>query len=123
MININLVKALKDYDFNTKILKPKPTLFSKFWKNDRNGGINPIVARKLTEISDRIIDSLNLDAKPKDVIITGSIASYNWHENSDIDLHILYDFNEINEDFSLVKKMLDQTRINWNKKHNIKIVI
>lgn len=121
MININLVKALKDYDFNTKILKPKPTLFSKFWKNDRNGGINPIVARKLTEISDRIIDSLNLDAKPKDVIITGSIASYNWHENSDIDLHILYDFNEINEDFSLVKKMLDQTRINWNKKHNIKI--
>ena len=90
-------------------------------KNDRNGGINPIVARKLVEISDRIIDSLNLDAKPKDVIVTGSIASYNWHENSDIDLHVLYDFEEISEDFSLVKKMLDETRINWNKKHNIRI--
>ena len=112
---------MKDFDFNTGVLKPKETLFPKFWKNDRNGPINPIVARKLIEISDRIIDSLNLEAKPKDVIVTGSIVSYNWHENSDIDLHILYDFEEINEDFSLVKKMLDETRINWNKKHNIKI--
>lgn len=121
MINVNLTKNMKDFDFDTTALKPKATLFPKFWKNDRNGGINPIVARKLIEISDRIINSLNLDAKPKDVIITGSIASYNWHENSDIDLHILYDFDEIGEDFSLVKKMLDETRINWNKKHNIKI--
>lgn len=121
MINVSLIKKMKDFDFNTNVLKPKATLFPKFWKNDRNGGINPIVARKLVEISDRIIDSLNLDAKPKDVIITGSIVSYNWHENSDIDLHVLYDFNEIGEDFSLVKKMLDETRINWNKKHNIRI--
>ena len=121
MINVSLIKKMKDFDFNTNVLKPKATLFPKFWKNDRNGGINPIVARKLVEISDRIIDSLNLDAKPKDVIVTGSIASYNWHENSDIDLHVLYDFEEISEDFSLVKKMLDETRINWNKKHNIRI--
>ena len=121
MINISLIKSMKDFDFDTTVLKPKATLFPKFWKNDRNGGINPIVARKLIEISDRIIKSLNLEVKPKDVIITGSIASYNWHENSDIDLHILYDFDEIGNDFSLVKKMLDETRINWNKKHNIKI--
>ena len=50
-----------------------------------------------------------------------SWVKYNWHEMSDIDLHILYDFNEINEDYDLVKKMFDQTRINWNKTHNIKI--
>jgi len=121
MIGINLIKSMKDFNFDSKPLKPKETLFPKFWKNDRNGGINPIVSRKLIEISDRIIDSLNLEAKPKDVIVTGSIVSYNWHENSDIDLHILYDFEEINEDFSIVKRMLDEIRINWNKKHNIRI--
>ena len=33
----------------------------------------------------------------------------------------MYDFKKINEDVSLVKRMLDQTRINWNKKHNILI--
>jgi hypothetical protein len=31
----------------------------------------------------------------------------------------LLDFKEIDENFELVKRMLDQTRINWNKKHNI----
>jgi predicted nucleotidyltransferase len=93
-------------------------LYPKFWKNNE---INPIVARKLIQIADDIIKSLDLDVEIKDVIITGSIASYNWHDLSDIDLHILLDFEEIDENFDLVKRMLDQTRINWNKKHNILI--
>ena len=38
---------------------------------------------------------------------------------SDIDLHIMLDFDKIDKNFDLVKRMLDQTRINWNKKHNI----
>ena len=37
-------------------------------------------------------------------MITGSIASYNWHELSDIDLHIMLDFNKIDDNFDLVKK-------------------
>mgnify|MGYP003131895363 CR=1 FL=1 len=113
MINIEITK-----DEYGGILKPKDTLFPKFWKNNE---LNPIVARKLMQIADEVIKSLELDAKEEDVIITGSIASYNWHNKSDIDLHIMYDFRKINDDVDLVKKMLDQTRINWNKKHNILI--
>ena len=105
-------------EFNTGLLKPKDSLYPKFWKNNK---LNPIVARKLMEIADDIIRSLDLGAEIKDIIITGSIASYNWHDLSDIDLHILLDFEEIDENFDLVKRMLDQTRINWNKKHNILI--
>ena len=63
--------------------------FPKFLKNGANGRLNPIVARKLMEIADEIINSLDLDVEVEDVIITGSIASYNWHELSDIDLHIM----------------------------------
>ena len=72
-------------------------------------------------IADDIIKSLNLDVEIEDVIITGSIASYNWHDLSDVDLHIMLDFEKIDDNFALVKRMLDQTRINWNKKHNILI--
>ena len=108
-----------DFDFNTKLLKPKNSLFPKFWKNNQ---LNPIVARKLMLIADQVIESLNLlSQQVEDVVITGSIASYNWHEMSDIDLHIMLDFDKIDKNFDLVKRMLDQTRINWNKKHNIKI--
>jgi len=105
-------------EFNTGLLKPKDTLFSKFWSE---GLLNPIVARKLMAIADEVIKSLDLDTDVEDVIITGSIASYNWHELSDIDLHIMLDFEKIDDNFDLVKRMLDQTRINWNKKHDIRI--
>ena len=113
MIKINL-----DREEYSGILKPKSSLFPKIWKNNR---INPIVARKLMQIADDVIRSLELDVDQEDVIITGSIASYNWHNKSDIDLHIMYDYRKINDDVELVKKMFDQTRINWNKKHNIMI--
>lgn len=120
MINISLIKRELTFgpDFNTKFLKPKDQLFPKFWKNNN---LNPIVARKLMQIADDIIESLDLNEEVKDVIITGSIASYNWHELSDIDLHIMIDFEQIDDNFNLVKRMLDQTRINWNRKHNILI--
>ena len=120
MIKLTISKgAMKlEPEFNTGLLKPKDNLYPNFWKNNK---LNPIVARKLMKIADDIIKSLDLDVEPKDIVITGSIASYNWHELSDIDLHIMLDFEKIDENFDLVKRMLDQTRINWNKKHNILI--
>tara|TARA_B100000212_G_C27372665_1_gene533266 strand:+ start:284 stop:1054 length:771 start_codon:yes stop_codon:yes gene_type:complete len=121
-MKISIIKKdIESYDFNHNLLKPKDNLFSKFWKNGTDSPLNAIVSRNLVKIADKIVESLNIKAEPKDYIITGSIASYNWHSLSDIDLHILFDFNEINENFKLVKRMLDQTRINWNKTHNIKI--
>jgi hypothetical protein len=120
MIDINITSGsdLSGSKFNTKLLQPKKTLFPKFWKNEK---LNIIVGRKLQQIADEVIDSLDLDIDVKDIVITGSIASYNWHELSDIDLHIMLDFEKIDDNFDLVKRMLDQTRINWNKKHNIYI--
>lgn len=120
-MKVSIIKNPESFNsqFDPKLLEPKETLYPKFWKNNT---LNPIVARKLMLIADEIIESLNiLNQEIEDVIITGSIASYNWHEMSDIDLHIMLDFDKIDDNFDLVKRMLDQTRINWNKKHNIKI--
>tara|TARA_R110000765_G_scaffold14275_1_gene41922 strand:+ start:2464 stop:3276 length:813 start_codon:yes stop_codon:yes gene_type:complete len=122
MINIDIGTKKEDLkfgsEFNTGLLQPKDNLFPKFWKDDL---LNVIVARKLMKIADEVIKSLDLGADVEDVIITGSIASYNWHALSDIDLHIMLDFEKIDDNFDLVKRMLDQVRINWNKKHNILI--
>ena len=118
-MKVSIIKNIDlNYNFDKNLLIPKNTLYPKFWKNNN---LNPIVSRKLMQIADEIIKSLDLRDEVKDIVMTGSIASYNWHELSDIDLHIMLDFNEIDDNFSLVKRMLDQTRINWNKKHNIKI--
>ena len=100
------------------LLVPKDSLYPKFWKNNK---LNSIVARKLMAIADDVIKSLDIAEFVEDVVITGSISSYNWHDLSDIDLHIMLDFEKIDDNYDLVKRMLDQTRINWNKKHNILI--
>ena len=81
--------------------------------------IDPEVQSQLKAIADDILKNIEIEAEIKDIVITGSTASYNWHKFSDIDLHILLDFKEIDQNLELVKRMLDQTRINWNKTHNI----
>ena len=108
----------KDSEFDVSLLKPKDTLFPEFWENNI---LNGEVSKRLLKISNSILKKLDLNLKIEDIILTGSICSYNWHEFSDIDLHVVLDFRTINEDLELVKRMLDQTRINWNKRHNIKI--
>ena len=60
-----------------------------------------------------------MDVEVKDVIITGSIANYNWSKFSDIDVHILVDFATVDENRELVKRFFDAVRSNWNKLHNI----
>ena len=104
MINISIHNS----EFNTGLLKPKDNLYTRFWKKS---GLSPIVSRKLLQIAEDVIESLKLEVEEEDIIITGSIASYNWHDMSDIDLHIMLDFEKINEDIDIVKKMLDNIRI------------
>ena len=60
---------------------------------------------------------MNLELQ--DVIITGSIANFNWSKFSDIDIHLLLDFEEINDNKAMVKKFFDAVRSNWNKLHDI----
>ena len=109
--------SIKNQKFtNSGLLVPKNTLNPKIWTDME---IDPEVQSQLKAIAEDILENIEISAKIKDIIITGSSASYNWHKFSDIDLHILLDFKEIDENFELVKRMLDQTRINWNKTHNI----
>ena len=70
-------------------------------------------------IVEEFMEGLDLDLELKDIIVTGSIANYNWSKFSDIDLHILIDFSEVNENEEMVKKFFDAVRSNWNKLHNI----
>ncbi len=103
---------------NTGFLIPKDSLNPKLWADLE---LDPEVASQLKAIAEDVINNMEIEARIEDIIITGSIASYNWHSLSDIDLHVLFDFEEIDQNFELVKRMLDQSRINWNKTHDIMI--
>jgi len=119
------MKLVKYLEFNqsdlnaVKSFRIKESLNPKLWDNFE---INGEVREDLLKIAQDFYESTELKADVKDIILTGSLANYNWSEKySDYDLHILIDFNDINQDVELVKKYADSVKNIWNKNHDIKI--
>jgi hypothetical protein len=99
----------------------KDNLNPNFWKDEK---LDSRIRLKLLDIADDFTDFLKVDwAKPKDIVITGSIANYNWSEKfSDIDLHVIFDFKEVDERTNFVKNYFDAKKNLWNQQHqDIKI--
>ena len=109
---------------NSEILKsfePKKELNPKVW--DLNSGVPAMkseVREKLLETSNIFIDSLGVDVIITDIIMIGSLVNYNWSKYSDIDLHIVVNFNQFSENTKdLYLEFFDLKKIIFNQKHNI----
>ena len=79
------------------------------------------VKAALMDIVDEFLGELDMEMPIKDVVITGSLANYNWSQYSDIDVHIIVDFAAINPNEKLVKRFFDAVRSRWNKLHDIRV--
>ena len=90
----------------------------KIWRDDK---VKPMILKRLLKIAQDFVDKLPFPVTIKDVRLTGSLANFNWSEYSDMDLHIVVDFTELDDNKDLVKEMFDAKRLRWNEKHDIKI--
>jgi predicted nucleotidyltransferase len=79
------------------------------------------IKKRLLEISDNFIEFLGIEFFIHDIVLTGSLANYNWSNFSDIDLHILIDFKETDYKLDILKEFFESKKNLWNKNHNIKI--
>ncbi len=81
------------------------------------------VRKKLLQIVDEFVETLKIKIKIKDIIVVGSIVGYNYHSKSDIDLHIIVDYNDINIDGKSSKEILDELFFSkkrlWDEKRKI----
>jgi len=82
--------------------------------------IKPKVKDILIKIANEFWNSLELDVDYEDILLLGSSANYNWTPYSDIDLHILVDFDEF-EDPKIAKKFFDLAKSRFNDAHDLKI--
>ena len=97
----------------------RDSLHPDFWTEN---GLKPFIRQRLISIVKDFFEGIGLpDLKIKDITFTGSLANYNWSKFSDIDLHVLVDFSEVNEDRDLVREMFNGKRFIWNERHNIPI--
>lgn len=111
--------SISPAQINLKSFETKESLNPKIWQE--NGEIDQDIRKRLLTIGMDFYDQLNIETLPKDIIIVGSIAGYNWSKYSDIDLHILMDFSEINDDTDLLRNYFGAKKITWSSQHSITI--
>lgn len=100
--------------------KIKDTLNPKIF--DREQEMHKEVRKRLLMIADDFFETLDIGwVEISDIILTGSLANYNWSKFSDVDLHILVDFGEVDENEELVRSYFNSKKNLWNEKHNITV--
>jgi predicted nucleotidyltransferase len=109
---ISAEKILKSFDYKSKLC---PAIF------DQEKVMHKEVRKQLLKIVKAFIDFLDIELKIKDIILTGSLANYNWSDFSDVDLHILVDFSSFTTEEAFIKGFFDSKRRLWNKNYPIKV--
>ena len=114
------LEELADPQFvDVSSLKLKDHLAPEIWESNK---LKPEIADSLYRIAKEFFEKLKLDpfVKIKDVTLTGSLATYNWSDLSDVDLHILLDFEQL-ENRELMEDYFKEKIRNWNNTHEILI--
>jgi len=100
--------------------KVQKELNPDIWLIDDEGyRMRPEIRDSLLKIVEDYEDFVDIDLDIEDIILTGSLSNFNWSEFSDVDLHILIDFDDPEE--SIEKKYLDSRRIIWNSLRDVNV--
>ena len=114
-------ESIKPEDVDLSSFNIQKDLNPKFWKD---GKLDSRIRIKLLDIADDFFDFIDINwVKPEDIIITGSLANFNWNKKySDIDLHIIIDYKKIDKRIDFVENYLHAQKKIWNEEHkDIKI--
>ena len=116
----NWRKSMQE-DVDTSSFVTREELHQDFW-NQPDDRLDPEVREKLLEIARNFMEKHEVsDVDIKDITFTGSLANYNWSKFSDVDLHIIIDFADVDENFDLVKEYFNSRKSLWNLQHEIMI--
>lgn len=114
--NIGLEEDISVNQINLKSFDLQSDLNERIWINDK---INSRVRLRLLDIADAYFDDLMIPwVKIKDIQFVGSLASYNWSKYSDIDIHIIIDFKDVDSNVQLVREYFDTKKKLFKELHS-----
>jgi hypothetical protein len=124
-----LVESGKNDEKIIKSFKGKNILCPSIFESDNgNFTMNSEIREKLLEISNSFVETMGVDFFIHDIILTGSLSNYNWSKFSDVDLHIVIDFEELSTNYSIppnvmyiIKEFFNLKKTSWNEKRKVKI--
>ena len=110
-------------------IKVKSDLFDLSIKKELNQSIwdgeklNMLVRERLLKIADDFVKDLEIVERDEveDIRLTGSLANYNYTSYSDIDLHVIVDFQKLSADAKFIESFFKNKRTIWNEQHDITI--
>ena len=126
---IEAIETSVDTNIGKDVTIPKDVMDSFKLKDELNpeiwpdGKLDPEIQPKLIKIANGFLKDLNLGKgyKIKDIIFTGSLANYNWSKFSDIDLHVVLDYDQFDGDPQMIEDYFWSQKALWNNEHDIKI--
>lgn len=125
----SLVKNLKKFvneqndpdDVDLSSFEFHDELNKDFW-NQEDDKLDPEIRQKLIAIANDFWNSLEVgDAEYDDITFTGSLAAHNYSQFSDVDLHLLVDFSQVDDKVDLVREYFNAMKSIWNRLHDILI--
>jgi pyrimidine deaminase RibD-like protein/predicted nucleotidyltransferase len=109
---------MRSKDFVTGNVAYNETLCPAAWDGET---MRPEVREKLLQIAEVFVGYLDIpDFEVLDIVLTGSLANYNWTRHSDFDIHVITRYadlqcDDIAEAFYRAKKQI------WNDAHDITV--
>lgn len=95
------------------------TLNPALW--DENNNLRPEVYDKMVDIYEEFMRFIDIPLNIVDVEIVGSNASYNYNENSDIDLHVIVNSEVNNVDKEILRLFYNSKKGSFNDDYDIDI--
>ena len=92
----------------------------KIWESPDK--MSPKVRERLLDIAYEFIEFIGVDIIVSDVVMTGSLSNFNWSKYSDVDLHIIADFEQFSEkELPLYEELFKLKKTLFNDSHDITI--
>lgn len=90
----------------------------KLWDADKH--LKPEVRSALLKLAQDFIDGFAYPLEVTDIILTGSSANYNWNKYSDLDVHVIANFDDVPEEYvPAFSEYADAKRKLWNNEHDV----
>lgn len=90
----------------------------KIWKDNK---IDPEVRSKLLETVDEFVEYIDIPIDVVDVHILGSNAGFNYTETSDLDLHLVVNFDTIPASDEILQALYNAKKSSFNETYDISI--
>ena len=83
--------------------------------------LRPEVREALLNIAKKFENTLGMGIEPVDVYFTGSSANFNYNDTSDLDLHVIYDFERIGINAEILIKYFIAKKQVFNNNYAIEV--